>query len=77
MNQPLEGKKAIVTGSSRGLGKAISSALIRNGAFVTICGRNESELKMTAEILFTRLCKYVTIDATNSEQIKKMFAEIT
>lgn len=38
---PLDGKVAIVTGSSRGIGKAIALALAAEGAAVTVCGRTE------------------------------------
>ena len=37
----LDGKVAIVTGSSRGIGKAIALELASQGAAVTVCGRTE------------------------------------
>jgi citronellol/citronellal dehydrogenase len=39
----LSGKTAIVTGSSRGIGKAISLALAQAGANVVIAARSEEE----------------------------------
>lgn len=39
----LEGKVAIVTGSSRGIGKAIALALAREGAAVTVAARTAEE----------------------------------
>lgn len=39
---------AIVTGSSRGIGKAIASSLAKKGAQVTICARNLDQLMETA-----------------------------
>ncbi|WP_282629395.1 3-ketoacyl-ACP reductase [Empedobacter sedimenti] len=49
--QDLKGKKALVTGGSRGLGKAIAIALAKEGVDVAITGRNKSTLEdTTAEI---------------------------
>ncbi|MBV9085319.1 MAG: SDR family oxidoreductase [Acidobacteriaceae bacterium] len=51
MNLGLRGKKALVLGASRGLGRAIAIALAREGAQVAIAGRTESTLSQTlAEI---------------------------
>jgi len=51
MNLGLEGKKAIICASSRGLGKACAIALAREGADVVINGLTEANLNATeAEI---------------------------
>ncbi len=51
MNLDLNGKVAIVTGSSRGLGLASAAALLQEGCLVTICARGESRLtEATAEL---------------------------
>lgn len=44
----LTGKVAVVTGSGRGLGKAMAKGLASFGASVVICSRTESEAKATA-----------------------------
>ncbi len=51
MDLGLAGRRAIVTGGSKGLGKAIAGELLAEGAAVTICSRNAAELDATAEEL--------------------------
>jgi len=47
----LKGKHAVVTGATRGIGRAIASALLRSGAAVAICGRtSESTERAAAEL---------------------------
>jgi len=49
--QKLEGKTAIVTGGSRGIGRAIAHRLAKEGANVVVCARSEDSLKeVVAEI---------------------------
>jgi 3-oxoacyl-[acyl-carrier protein] reductase len=51
VNLDLDGKVAIVTGSSRGLGLASAAALVQEGCRVTICARGETRLtEATAEL---------------------------
>ncbi len=44
MSLDLSGKTALVTGGSRGLGKAIAGAFLARGADVIICGRKQENL---------------------------------
>src|SRR3984957_7958900 len=51
MDLGLAGRRAIVTGGSKGLGKAIAAELLAEGAAVCICSRNAAELDETAALL--------------------------
>ncbi|PWE58215.1 3-oxoacyl-ACP reductase [Metarhizobium album] len=44
MNLGIQGKRAVVLASSRGLGRGIAMALAREGAHVLLCGRNGDRL---------------------------------
>lgn len=48
MDLQLKGKRALVTGSSSGIGEGISRALAREGVAVVLHGRNETALKQIA-----------------------------
>ncbi len=51
MNLELSGKVAMVTGASRGLGRAMARALADEGARLSICARGAEGLKAAAEEL--------------------------
>jgi len=51
MDLGLQGKHAIVTGGSRGIGKAIARELAREGVDVAIVARNKGDLEATAREL--------------------------
>ena len=51
MDLGIDGKVAIVTGASRGIGKAIAASLVAEKCKVVICARNKSTLDQTAEEL--------------------------
>jgi NAD(P)-dependent dehydrogenase (short-subunit alcohol dehydrogenase family) len=45
MDLGLAGKKALVTGSTKGLGRAIAETLVAEGASVAICSRTEADVQ--------------------------------
>lgn len=67
----LEGKKAIITGGGRGLGKAVAAALAEEGVSVVITGRNEQNLQETVEQLIAKGQKaaYVVFNVANQQEV--------
>jgi 3-oxoacyl-[acyl-carrier protein] reductase len=68
MELKIKGKRALVMGSSSGLGKAIAHALIQEGAIVTICGRNEVNLNHTAQEIRAHLAIACDFDKPGSSR---------
>lgn len=80
MNLSLEGKNAIICGSSQGIGYAIAEELAMMGTNCTLLARNEENLRIAVSQLDTSLRQthsYYAIDFNNQEAIKKLITEIT
>ena len=74
----LSGKKALVTGGGRGLGRAIAVGLAQHGADVAVTSRTASELEETAtEIRSTgRESLVVPGDASHKAEIDRVVGEV-
>src|SRR4051812_20878923 len=59
----LEGRVAVVTGGSSGIGRAIAGALARAGAGVVVMARKESELAATVDELTAEGCRTAWVSA--------------
>ncbi len=67
-------KTVLVTGASRGIGRAAASVLCREGYNVFICARNREFLEKTAEDIKAQGC--FAIDLTTDGACKKIIDEI-
>jgi NAD(P)-dependent dehydrogenase (short-subunit alcohol dehydrogenase family) len=75
MDLKLEGKRAIVTGGSRGIGKAIARQLAREGADVVIAARNEDTLAIAAGELARetgRRILPITVDTGREDSVNEL-----
>jgi gluconate 5-dehydrogenase len=64
----LEGRVALITGASRGLGLAMAGALAKAGATVILNGRNANTLKVAADELRNRNLKAETLEFDVTDQ---------
>ncbi len=73
-NAPLAGRRAVVTGAGRGIGRCIALALAQAGADVAVTARTQSELEaLVAEIqALGRHSLAARCDVTDPEQVKYM-----
>jgi dehydrogenase/reductase SDR family protein 4 len=67
----LPGKVALVTGASRGIGRAIAETFAREGAFVVICGRRQDTLDAVAQEIGPRVMP-VACHVGHPEDIRKL-----
>lgn len=64
----LDGRTAVVTGGSSGIGRAIASALALAGASVVVVARREAELAATVDELTGRGCRAAWVSADLSSR---------
>jgi len=73
----LKGRVAIVTGGGRGIGRAISLALSREGAIVVLTGRTVSFLEKTCDEIKSKRGRaiFIQADVTDEHQVINMVAK--
>ena len=76
MDLGLQGKRALVTGGSRGIGKAIAAALAAEGCVVAIAARDEARLAATTAELSAKGARIVplVVDTGDDESVRSMVA---
>src|SRR5215212_3776601 len=77
MDLELNGKTALVTGGSRGIGKAIARELALEGVDVAIAARGQEALEATAKELVAetdRRIVPIVVDTGDDESVKSMVA---
>ncbi|MFD0667171.1 SDR family NAD(P)-dependent oxidoreductase [Ramlibacter sp. MAHUQ-53] len=73
----VDGKRALVTGASRGIGLAAAHALAQAGAAVTLAARSAGELEAACEAIRAHggRADWVALDVTDSEAVAAALAE--
>lgn len=72
MRAEFSGRHALVSGGSRGIGRAIAAALTEAGASVTILGRDEGALRAAIEA--KAAAHYVSADVTKGSECRAAIA---
>ena len=73
----LTAKIAIVTGGTKGIGRAIAEALVTAGANVAITARNQDEItKAVSELKTLGMAKGYVCDVRDYNQVKSLFADL-
>src|SRR5260370_27848891 len=72
----LVGRRALITGGSRGLGRAMAQALAEAGADLVLVGREEASLQQAQQELqvLGRHITYISADLTTPGEVEKMCA---
>jgi NAD(P)-dependent dehydrogenase (short-subunit alcohol dehydrogenase family) len=74
-NFSLEGKVAVITGASRGIGGYLAKALAHSGAAVALLGRDEAALASSASALAAEGCnaRYFLADVSRASSLDAVF----
>jgi NAD(P)-dependent dehydrogenase (short-subunit alcohol dehydrogenase family) len=80
MHIDLSGKRVIVTGASRGIGRAIARGFAAEGARVAVCARTQADIELVgAELTLTGRAQAViarAVDVTDTAGVKAFVGEV-
>ncbi|MES5825233.1 SDR family NAD(P)-dependent oxidoreductase [Streptomyces sp. RG80] len=72
----LKGKTAVITGGSRGLGRAIAERYLQEGARVVCAARNPYDIKEVLDLAPDRSA-YIPVDVTSDSSVEALMARTT
>lgn len=75
----IEGKSAVVTGATRGIGLAITRALLERGGRVFICGRDRADVEQTVATLRSEHGDGVhgtACDVRSYDDVRSLFSDV-
>lgn len=77
--ESLKGKKALITGGGKGIGRAIAIALAKEGVDIALMGRTAASLEATAKEVAALGVKvtYATADVGNMEAVNTAVQQLT
>ncbi|MBQ0744334.1 SDR family oxidoreductase [Halopseudomonas pelagia] len=78
MNIDLKGKRVIITGASRGIGRAIAKAFAEDGAKVAVCARDLQAISDTGKALGSSGAAVIarSVDVTDTAAVQAFVAEV-
>src|SRR3989304_6046443 len=82
MHQSLRNKRALITGGTAGIGKAIASLYVSQGAHVSLFGTNEERARTTVaeleklKVFPEQMISYHLVDVSSTADVEKVMQEL-